>query len=238
VHHRSATDPEQRLWDELVERGRALVANVTHSKFKLGDLALEIAPVGQQGVVLAQHEKDRLGEFADAVGIERHTLDSYRHVAFLWPESTRVQSVSWSVHRRFAHEGDRAELIRSRARWTHREADELVRERVASRLAATQSQSWAAGRSVTPHVVLPPVVRLGVDRADEVPESEPLAPEDFNHLEAALRKLAFRLTQRPYPMWGPDGLRLALERLGAVSSSLIQVEAELSSALAEVEGES
>jgi hypothetical protein len=252
----------QRSWDELVAAGKAAVANISRSKWELGDLSLEIAPLKQQGQYIDDESRKRLDKFASEIGLNGYSqLHDYRHVSSRWPDWTRVQSVSWAVHRTLMHQDDRHDLIRTRTKWTCRQAQTLVDERrdaaeKVRRIEQMRASRVAAARAhVDPtrygHPDLPASVKAAVSAAvprsiskvrldvdDDTDASEPLTAEDFDSFDWVLRRLAFRLTQRPYAEWGADGLRLAIERLGTVSSALIGVEADLSSALAELESES
>jgi hypothetical protein len=113
-----------------VRRGRELVAEESSSRWDLGDLALKVAPMGAHGGKRDGDDtaKATLNRFATEIGIAYETLDAYRQVADNWSSGRRVD-LPWSVHRAFASLEDREAVIRSRERWTAREAGEFVRSR-------------------------------------------------------------------------------------------------------------
>jgi hypothetical protein len=86
-----------RSWDQLVAAGKKAVEKESDAKWELGDLALEVAPMGDD----AAHNGalETMDEYAEAVGVEFETLRQYRSVAHEWPRGTRVPGASWSAHR-------------------------------------------------------------------------------------------------------------------------------------------
>lgn len=97
-----------------VAEGRRLVEQLQQDKWRLGDLALEVAPMGDGHA--RNGASDVLDDYADAIGLEAGTLRQYRTVANAWPDGTRVPSASWSVHR---------ELLNGR---TTKEAHRLLKQ--------------------------------------------------------------------------------------------------------------
>lgn len=88
-----AVQPGSARWQELVQQG--IIRDGQRNWF-LGDAALEIAPMGEDHAnngALAN-----LRQYADEIGVEYHSLRTYRDVAASWPHPIRIGSVSWSVH--------------------------------------------------------------------------------------------------------------------------------------------
>ncbi len=88
-----------RQWTTLVKEGKQAVK----SNWKLGDLALEVE---------TGHRDHSLQEYADEIGVEYDTLRDYRYVAEAWPTAERSATVGWSIHRVFAGQPDRVDLIK------------------------------------------------------------------------------------------------------------------------------
>ena len=97
-------------WAELVARGKRDVAREREARFDLGDIALEIAPMGESHANNDAEAKLRV--FAEEIGVSYDALEQYRKVAHAWPEGTRVPSASWTTHRALASHPRRFELIR------------------------------------------------------------------------------------------------------------------------------
>jgi hypothetical protein len=115
-------------WDTLVSEGRELAATLSQNKWKLGDLALRVEPIGERGGEPTGVE-DRLRHFADLIGVGYNSLREYRAVSDAWPSNARRLAFPWSVHQALRSLEDRAEVIGSRDSWTVREARELAAER-------------------------------------------------------------------------------------------------------------
>jgi hypothetical protein len=108
--HKEAVAEGSRRWNELVAEGRRLVKQEGEARFALGDRALEIAPMGDDGVRNGSTEK--LWRYAQEIDVEPATLQEYRRIAHAWPATRRlVASVSWSAHQVLAGHKDRFELI-------------------------------------------------------------------------------------------------------------------------------
>ncbi|MEV7077859.1 DUF6192 family protein [Streptomyces sp. NPDC093516] len=110
-----------RQWGRFIKQGRELIEEETQVQFQLGDITLKMIPKVDGG------PRDRgvfviLDRYADEIGINVHTLITYRHVAMAWPPEHRVASVSWSVHSALAALEDRFEIIqrppKGMDRWT------------------------------------------------------------------------------------------------------------------------
>lgn len=123
-----------RNWDELVAEGRELKvmeeridAEHGNIRWQWGDLALEVAPMGERG-----HDSgatERLKRFADELDVSHSALREYRRVADAWPNAMRVAFQPWIAHQMFASRDDREELIANpidvrtgerMPKWTHR----------------------------------------------------------------------------------------------------------------------
>lgn len=109
-----------RQWARYVKQGRELVEEESSLQFRLGDLSLKMVEhsphnIGR-GVFLV------LDRYADTIGINVHTLLSYRKVSHAWPPDKRVAGTSWSVHKALAALPDRFEVIlnppEGKDRWT------------------------------------------------------------------------------------------------------------------------
>lgn len=100
-------------WNEKVQRGRALVTEINDRKWELGDLANEVCPAGTPGA----HD-ERLGQFADEIGVSRQTLNEYRTVAAAWGPSARAEGQTYTTHRMLAARDDRFDIIAEQT-WTY-----------------------------------------------------------------------------------------------------------------------
>jgi hypothetical protein len=104
-----------KVYEELVEAGRK-VANV---QWELGDLALQVE---------TKYGEETLEQYAEDIGVLHTTLSDYRWVASRYQKTTRAVNVSWTVHRVFAAQDDRAKLVKKKL-WTYREAKEEIQKR-------------------------------------------------------------------------------------------------------------
>ncbi|WP_344330447.1 DUF6192 family protein [Streptomyces globosus] len=113
-----------RQWARYVRQGRELVQQESGLQFALGDITLKMVPKKEVG--------DRRGVFpvldryADSIGINVHSLLSYRSVAIHWPVEHRQPGESFSVHRALEALDDRFEIIKTppggAAHWTEDQA--------------------------------------------------------------------------------------------------------------------
>ncbi|MDA3625126.1 DUF6192 family protein [Saccharopolyspora sp. WRP15-2] len=98
-----------RDWGRYVRQGKELVQEETRIQFRLGDLTLKMVPSrgsgGNQGVFAV------MDRYADAIGINVHTLLEYRSIALRWPPEKRNPDVSWAIHRSLEALDNRFELI-------------------------------------------------------------------------------------------------------------------------------
>lgn len=84
-------------WRELVERGIVASRQLSGAQWTLGDLALEVEPMGDDHARTGAY--GRLERYAELIDVAMPSLLGYRKVAAAWPESTRVPTASWTVHR-------------------------------------------------------------------------------------------------------------------------------------------
>jgi hypothetical protein len=151
----------KRSWDELVAEGRRLVAQEDDVRWQLGDLALEVAPMGDSGVNTGV--MDKLRKYAEEIGIEADTLDWYRKTSHAWPGETRVSPVTWSVYKLLAWRDDRRELIKQ-VKTTGDALRVLGRKlRATSQPAVAQVMQYLSDPEVARTVMADPQVRHIVD---------------------------------------------------------------------------
>ena len=98
----------KKKWSELVLRGRAAVLDGSANAWTIGDLALEVAPIGGT---------DALAELEMWAGEIRWsksfaTLDAHRKTAAAWPPEEREHRTSFDVHRVLGGHKDRFALIK------------------------------------------------------------------------------------------------------------------------------
>lgn len=106
-----------RRWKNLVREGKSLVLEGAAGRLRLGQIAQEIAPRGDNG---GDRRSDgfssagaALEEYAVEVDIEANTLREYRDVLMKWggnPEA--IPATSWTVLRELAAYADPAEAYR------------------------------------------------------------------------------------------------------------------------------
>ncbi|MBO3682836.1 DUF6192 family protein [Streptomyces sp. NEAU-YJ-81] len=115
-----------RQWSRYLKQGRDLVNEESDIQFRLGDLTLKMIPVQRPGAENQRGVFPVLDRYADEIGINVHTLITYRHVAVAWPAEHRASGVSWSIHKALDAMEDRFELIhnppRGITRWTEDKA--------------------------------------------------------------------------------------------------------------------
>jgi hypothetical protein len=100
-------------YEQLVATGRELVLTISAAQFRLGDLTLEIAPVGSGGpeAPAAFQVETAVQAFAKDVRIAAATLQHYRYVSGRWPADKRVPGICHYVHRIVASVEDEEEPI-------------------------------------------------------------------------------------------------------------------------------
>lgn len=133
--------PGSDRWRELIEMGRDAVAraeeSISERNWRLGDAALEIAPIGDgrvnNGALAA------LETYANEIGVTAESLRSYRALAAQWPHDTRVSCAGWKVHQILARE-DRQHLVHAGMTVTeaHRAADQSTIGRTGPRSSPEQ----------------------------------------------------------------------------------------------------
>ncbi|MEW2354231.1 DUF6192 family protein [Spirillospora sp. NPDC029432] len=132
---------------ELVEQARRLVDEATRAQFRIGDIALEIAPMQRHGGAHPGAGEESyevtavLGAFAQDVGLAASTVRDYRWVSARWPEPRRAAGVSHRVHSILAAISD------ERARW-ERITRPPVLERTGERRWTTDAASRVLGWQV------------------------------------------------------------------------------------------
>jgi hypothetical protein len=91
-------EPGSSRWEEL----KTGIVSDDERNWRLGDAALEIAPMGEDGV--RNGSMDRLRQFLAELAEERghvvsyRTMATYRDVSSAWPPPTRVGGASWKAH--------------------------------------------------------------------------------------------------------------------------------------------
>lgn len=98
--------PSIRSWAELVDAGRRAAENLSESKWELGDLANQVLPVGAVNRWDETSAWDVLLDFAAEIGVEFHTLRSYRQVAAAWAPEERSPELSFTAHRELMRADD------------------------------------------------------------------------------------------------------------------------------------
>ena len=93
------TTTEATWTDDKLADLRALVKLEETSGWEIGDLLLDLLPVGPVGVKTGVAATIRA--LAAEVDAEPNTLTMYRKVAHGWPDGTRVPSATWAAHRAY-----------------------------------------------------------------------------------------------------------------------------------------
>ena len=151
---------EPEKWSAWVAKGRCLVKGLHSHQWQLGDLALQVQPMGQRGV--SNGLLERIVPFAEAIGLESSTLGAFRLAAAKWPPNTRCLRSSWNAHQALAGEADRFELIAKRT-WTVKEARDFVAGRMAKDLATVATVEDLVGATHAKGAKGPSVVPLPGD---------------------------------------------------------------------------
>jgi len=84
-----------------------------HAAFEIGDIALVVAPIGQNGV--RTDADTRLQELAERSGVPVDSLRQRRYVSSRIPPGSRLPAVAWSTYQTLAgisDKGERAEWIK------------------------------------------------------------------------------------------------------------------------------
>jgi hypothetical protein len=101
-----------------IERGKALVADLSNNQYALGDLASKIDK---------RYGDDTLGEFAEAIGISYNTLKGYRYVWRKWNDS-KVKPRNFSVAKALASYKNKDQYIKQYPNATEEEARAYVKK--------------------------------------------------------------------------------------------------------------
>jgi hypothetical protein len=109
----------------LVKRGIKAAASHNKSQWELGELACEADP-GEKGSTLK--------EYANRIGFPYTTLQNYRQTAVAFPQSKRLDSLTWSHHfatLRVPDEGEREAMLQQAAenRWSVKDLKDEIGER-------------------------------------------------------------------------------------------------------------
>lgn len=84
----------------------------SHKNWRIGDVALKIAPKGKRGAGL------RLLWLAHDLGIAPSSVKLYRDVASMWPADKRNPKLTWQAHAALSYQPDRFELINRPEGWS------------------------------------------------------------------------------------------------------------------------
>ncbi|MFF3624953.1 DUF6192 family protein [Streptomyces sp. NPDC002467] len=128
-------------YEQIVTELRKIVEAQTRGQFAIGDYALEIEPMREQGPQDRGEElftvKDSLFRLAEDIGLSYSAVNGARWVASRWPEQHRQAHVSFTVHRILAaisNEEERFTAILTppggKARWTPDDASRRVGRQV------------------------------------------------------------------------------------------------------------
>lgn len=91
---------QEPVWtDTTLDRCRTLVKAGESAAWELGDLILELLPMGRPNVNTGVAKAIRA--LAVEINGEPQTLTAYRKVAHSWPEGTRVPSATWKAHQAY-----------------------------------------------------------------------------------------------------------------------------------------
>ncbi|UQA96602.1 DUF6192 family protein [Streptomyces halobius] len=100
-------------YEQIVAEGRDLTEQLTKCQFALGDRALEIEPMREQGIQPPRETTFTVDEsltmFAADIGVSLSAVDKWRWTASRWPAEHRRARVSFTVHRILAHIEDEDE---------------------------------------------------------------------------------------------------------------------------------
>lgn len=148
-------------YQELVELGRQLAKSLSTSQFQLGDVALEIEPMGPAGGSRphnAARVMTALEMFAQDIGVRLRTVETYRWVSSRWPARRRVPQVSFTVHRTLAS------IPADRKRWAAI-ADPPAHPRTGARVWTQDAARRVVGQQVDHPVTTAEKVRAIVELA-------------------------------------------------------------------------
>lgn len=203
----------QSRYDEIVAELRQVVEQQAKGSFTIGDRALEVEPMREQG---GQHAapgqelltvRETLFRLAEDIGLAYGTVEGARWAASRWPKEQRRAGVSFRVHRilgRIENEAERFAAIAKppagKMRWTVDEANRRVGRQV-ERPASPQEKitaihSLARDEEVAAQVTTDFLKRPTV--AEKVPAAEKVrVVEEFTRDEAVATTAATSLLRRP-----------------------------------------
>jgi hypothetical protein len=175
------TEMAARSWEVLVREGRKTLAAESNAQWRLGGLALEVYPVGKQGV--NSGVSPQLVKYAKEIGVAYGTLRRYRHVAAAWPEASRLPSAmaSFGAHMALQAPEDQAML--------HELAAEGPVTVAAARAAATRKPR-RKDTEWTDHRIAARIVNDQVAALLRMAEAGSVAPRTLRGFAAGLRKAA------------------------------------------------
>ncbi|MEV6978814.1 DUF6192 family protein [Kitasatospora sp. NPDC093806] len=182
---------------EIVAELRKLVETASRIQFTVGDYALEVEPMREQGGSGPAEElftvKDSLFRLAEDIGLSYSQLKTDRWTSSKWPKERRQAGVSFTVHRILARIEDEEERFAAiltppdgKARWTPDEAKRRVgwqvakpvtpQEKVSAIHSLAQDEEVAA--TVTGDFLRRPAVVAQVKPEDKVRVVEELTRDD------------------------------------------------------------
>ncbi|MEU9234513.1 DUF6192 family protein [Streptomyces subrutilus] len=130
-----------RRYEQIVAELRKIIGAQTRGQFAIGDYALEIEPMREQGPQDRGEElftvKESLFRLAEDIGLSYSAVNGARWVASRWPKQHRQARVSFTVHRILAaisNEEERFTAILTppggKARWFPDDASRRVGRQV------------------------------------------------------------------------------------------------------------
>lgn len=155
-----------KSWDDLLAEGEQLKvmeerveAEAGNVRWLWGDLALEVAPMGDGPGGVGNGATELLKRFAEELDVSFESLRQYRTVAEKWPIGMRIPMQPWACHQQIMGRDDREELISN-------PVDVLTGEKM-NRWTFRAMQRFL-GQKPSPHYVAPP--RDADEKADLVRE--------------------------------------------------------------------
>lgn len=104
----------KRRWNELVRLGREALVQESNAKWTIGDIVLEIEPIaGRTGIRIdgTAGVHDRLGAYAEELGVSLDFLLKLRSSANKWPAEHRNLDVAWTIHHVLDPEPGRVQML-------------------------------------------------------------------------------------------------------------------------------
>jgi hypothetical protein len=119
-------------YDDYRAAGKNAVGIVQGAQWYLGALA---AGVGKK------YGDDKLGKFAQDIGISAGTLSNHRTTFEAWRESSLRSELSYSVAKALNSQADREDLVKANPKMTVAEARKIVQQRNAGKPRTTAASS-------------------------------------------------------------------------------------------------